>query len=121
VVGFAGISLPRGAARTPDDALDHEPGEPVRIKGKEEIVGTLDANNRSRGLSYDPEMLWYCGRQARVLQRVERIVDERAGKLLRLKRPCIVLEGVTCRGAYRRSCQRADCPYWREIWLERVG
>ena len=66
-------------------------------------------------------MLWYCGREARVLRRVERIVDERTGQLLRLKRACIVLEGVTCRGEYHRCCPRADYPYWREIWLERVG
>jgi hypothetical protein len=107
--------------KTPEGTLDLEPGELVRIKSKEEIIRTLDVNNSNRGLSFDPEMLWYCGRQARVLRRVERIVDERTGKLLRLKRPCVVLEGVTCRGSYHRCCPRADYPYWREIWLERVG
>ena len=107
--------------KTPDGTLDLQPGELVRVKSKEEIISTLDGNNSNRGLSFDPEMLWYCGREARVLRRVERIVDERTGKLLRLKRPCIVLEGVTCRGDYHRCCPRADYPYWREIWLERVG
>jgi hypothetical protein len=106
--------------RTPDGTLGLQPGELVRVKSKEEIEGTLDRNNGNRGLSFDPEMLWYCGRQARVLRRVERTIDERTGKLLHLKRPCIVLEGVTCRGAYHRCCPRADYPYWREIWLERV-
>jgi hypothetical protein len=56
-----------------------------------------------------------------VLRRVERVIDERTGRLLRLKRPGIVLEDVTCRGAYHRSCPRADYPFWREIWLERVS
>jgi len=107
--------------RTPDGALGLRPGELVRVKSKEEIVATLDRGNRNRGLSFDPEMLWYCGRQARVLRRVERVVDERTGRLLRLPRACIVLEGVTCRGAYHRCCPRADYPYWREVWLERVG
>ena len=106
--------------RTPDDALGLQPGELVRVKTKQEIVNTLDVNNSNRGLTFDPEMHWYCGREARVLRRVERIIDERTGKLLRIKRPCIVLEGVTCRGAYHRCCPRADYPYWREIWLERV-
>jgi hypothetical protein len=106
--------------RTPDGTLDLQPGELVRIKRKQEIESTLDSNNGNRGLSFDPEMLWYCGREARVLRRVERTIDERTGKLLHLKRPCIVLEGVTCRGAYHRCCPRADYPYWREIWLERV-
>jgi hypothetical protein len=45
-----------------------------------------------------------------VLRRVERIIDERTGRLLRLKRPGIVLEDVTCRGAYHRCCPRADYP-----------
>ena len=97
------------------------PGNWCGSGARKQIISTLDGNNSNRGLSFDPEMLWYCGRQARVLRRVERIVDERTGKLLRLKRPCIVLEGVTCRGAYHRCCPRADYPYWREIWLERVG
>ena len=106
--------------RTPDGTLDLQPGELVRIRSKQEIVETLDGNNSNRGLSFDPEMLWYSGRQARVLRRVERTIDDRTGELLRLRRPCIVLEGVTCRGAYHRCCPRADYPYWREIWLERV-
>jgi hypothetical protein len=118
-----GIRLPFIQGRlesTPDGKLNLQPGELVRIRSKQEIVNTLDGNNSNRGLSFDPEMWWYCGRQARVLQRVERTIDERTGKLLRIKRPCIVLEDVTCRGAYHRCCPRADYPYWREIWLERV-
>jgi hypothetical protein len=107
--------------KTPDDALHLQAGELVRIKSKEEIVKTLDVNNSNRGLTFDPEMLWYCGREARVLRRVERTIDERTGRMLQLKRPCIVLEDVTCRGEYHRCCPRADYPYWREIWLERVG
>ena len=120
----AGMRLPfidGKLAKTPDGTLNLQPGELVRIKSKQEIISTLDGNNSNRGLSFDPEMLWYCGREARVLRRVERIVDERTGKLLRLKRPCIVLEGVTCRGEYHRCCPRADYPYWREIWLRAGG
>jgi hypothetical protein len=106
--------------KTPDGTLALLPGELVRIKSKQEIVSTLDVNNSTRGLSFDPEMWWYCGREARVLRRVDQLIDERTGELLRLKRSCIVLEGVTCRGAYHRCCPRADFPYWREVWLERV-
>jgi hypothetical protein len=92
----------------------------VRIKTKEEIVRTLDLNNCNRGLKFDPEMVAYCGQQARVLRRAERVVDERTGRLLSLKRACIVLEDVTCRGEFHRCCPRADYPFWREAWLERV-
>jgi hypothetical protein len=106
--------------RTPTGALDLRPGELVRVKSKEEIVGTLDGNNRNRGMKFDAEMLKYCGRQARVLGRVERIIDEPTGRMLELKNPCILLEDVICTGDFHRLCPRGTYPYWREIWLERV-
>ena len=71
-------------------------------------------------MSFDGEMVRYCGREARVLRRVEQIIDEKSGRMLHFKNPCIVLEAVTCTGAYHRQCPRAIYPYWREIWLERV-
>jgi hypothetical protein len=92
----------------------------VWVKSKEEIVATLDGDNSNRGMSFDGEMLLYCGREARVLRRVEQIIDEKTGRMLRFKNPCIVLEDVTCIGAYHRQCPRGIYPYWREIWLERV-
>ena len=106
--------------KTPVQTLGLQPGERVRVKRREEIVATLDANNANRGMSFDGEMLRYCGREARVLRRVERIIDEKSGRMLRLKNPCIVLDDVTCTGAYHRQCPRGIYPYWREIWLERV-
>jgi hypothetical protein len=106
--------------RTPTETLDLQPGELVRIKSKEEIVRTLDTGNRNRGMRFDAEMLKFCGRQARVLGRVERIIDEPTGRMLELKNPCILLEGVICPGDYHRLCPRGTYSYWREIWLERV-
>ena len=106
--------------KTPDVSLDLQPGELIRIKSRDEIVGTLDTNNNNRGMSFDAEMVPYCGQQARVLRRVERVVDEGTGQLLSLKRVGIILEDVTCRGQYHRCCPRADYPFWREAWLERV-
>jgi hypothetical protein len=106
--------------RTPEASLGLEPGELVRVKSKEEIVQTLDADNKNRGMSFDAEMLKYCGREARVLRRVEQIIDERSGTMLRFKNPCIVLEDVICTSDYHRLCPRSIYPYWREIWLERV-
>jgi hypothetical protein len=106
--------------KTPTETLGLQPGELVRVKSKEEIVKTLDADNANRGMKFDGEMVMYCGREARVLRRVEQIIDEKTGRMLRFKNPCIVLEDVTCTGAYHRQCPRAIYPYWREIWLERV-
>jgi hypothetical protein len=106
--------------KTPLEALDLQPGELVRVKSKEEIVATLDTRNRNRGMSFDAEQLKYCGRTARVLRRVNRIIDEPTGRMMELKNPCIILEDVICTSDFHRQCPRGIYPYWREIWLERV-
>jgi hypothetical protein len=111
----------RGTARkTPMQTLDLRPGEWVRVKSIEEITRTLDPDNRNRGLSFDREMLKYCGRTARVLRRVDHIIDESSGRMLTMKTPCIVLADVVCTADYHRNCPRGIYPYWREIWLERA-
>ncbi len=107
--------------KTPEATIGLRPGELVRIKSKEEIVRTLDIKNRNRGISFDPEMLMYCGREALVRQRVQKIIDERTGRMIHLKNSCIMLEDVVCTAKYHRHCPRAIYPYWREIWLERVA
>ena len=109
-----------GLERTPSGSLDLRPGELVRIKPVEEIVRTLDKDNKNRGLSFDREMLKYCGREARVLRRVERIIDEKTGRMAHLRNPCIVLDNVVCTSDFHRKCPRAIYAYWREIWLERA-
>jgi hypothetical protein len=106
--------------RTPKMTLDLQPGELVRVKSREEILATLDHKATNRGLSFDAEMLKYCGTQARVLRRVERIIDEPTGKMLRFRNDCIILEGVICSADFHQYCPRSIYPYWREIWLERV-
>ena len=56
--------------------------------------------------------------------RVSRILDERTGKLIKMKTDSIILEGVYCQARYsncRMFCPRAIYSYWREIWLERVN
>jgi hypothetical protein len=108
---------------TPGVDLNLQPGELVRVKPHEEILKTLTTGSRNRGLWWDAEMVPACGRTYRVSQRVSRIVDETTGKMLVMKTPCIILEGVACESRYsncRMFCPRGIPPYWREIWLERV-
>jgi hypothetical protein len=100
--------------------LDLQPGELVEVCSKEEITATLDKSQRNRGLWFDSEMLPYCGGIYRVLRRVNRIVDEKTGKMVNMKNPCIVLEGVICKSDFHRLCPRAIYPYWRENWLKRA-
>lgn len=109
------------AGPTPTAHLGLKPGELVRVKPKEEILPTLNKDLLNRGLGFEEEMARYCGQVARVAARVERCIDERTGRMLRMKNPCIVLEGVVCAGVYNLNCPREFVPFWREIWLERVS
>jgi hypothetical protein len=119
---FPFLSGPHPVAKggTPKATLDLQPGELVRIKSKGEIEATLDEALHNRGLGFDPEMTVYCGRTARVLARVERIVDEHTGEMIEIKSDCIMLDRVVCKADYHLFCPRQIHPYWREIWLERV-
>jgi hypothetical protein len=127
---WGGVPYPRRSGaippgeKTPGGKLDLQPGELVRVRSYEEILATLDQNNRNRGLYFDAEMVPYCGGTYRVLQRVSRIITEQTGKMQEFKNPCIILEKVDCKGRYsecRLFCPRAIYSYWREIWLERVS
>jgi hypothetical protein len=101
--------------------LDLQPGELVQIKSKDEIVATLNSVNKNRGMVFEGEMLPFCGGLYRVARRVERIVEEKTGRMIHMKNPCIVLEGVFCRGDNHLNCPRAIFSYWRESWLERAS
>jgi hypothetical protein len=106
--------------RTPKETLDLQPGELVEVRSKEEIFETLDQQNFNRGLRFDVEALRYCGRRARVLRRVTRIIDDATGKMIHIPGDCIVLDGFVCVADYHQNCPRAIWQYWREIWLRRV-
>jgi len=109
--------------KTPTEESNLQPGDLVQVKTHDEILGTLGPDNKNRGLRFDVEMVPFCGGKYRVLQRVERIVNERTGRMSRLPGVCIMLEGVQCRSLYsysRINCPRSIYSYWREIWLRRL-
>ena len=115
-------SIPHGRS-TPTAELDLQPGELVRIKPYKEILATLDTRDRNRGLYFDAEEVPYCGGDYRVLKRVTKIINEKTGRMLEFKTPCLILEDVICRSRYsecRLACPRSIYSYWREVWLERV-
>jgi hypothetical protein len=108
------------ATQTPTARTNLQPGDLVRVKSKAEVGPTLNADLLNRGMGFDAEMGRFCGKTARVARRIDRIIDERTGRMLQMKNPCIVLEGVVCEGAFNFNCPRAITPYWREIWLEKL-
>jgi len=109
------------ASADPPAPLNLRPGEFVKVRSAAEITPTLAGN---RGPTFEPEMLHQCGRSHRVLARVNRIIDERNGKMLKLRNDCVVLDGITCNGlSYKERlfCPRASYYFWREAWLERAS
>lgn len=115
-------TIPTGEP-TPDERLDLQVGEMVEIRSKAEIEQTVNRRNRNRGLAIDEEMTTFCGGRYRVTTRVDRIINEQTGEMMEFKNPCIVLDGVFCKGEYsakRIMCPRRITAYWREIWLKRV-
>lgn len=118
----AGLSWPwfgPTGERRSHPTLDLQPGELVEVRSQEEIEATLNDEGALRGLRFSAEMLPYCGRRARVASRVDRIIDEKSGRMLKL-RDCIILEDVWCQGTFRALCRRKIYTYWREAWLRRV-
>jgi hypothetical protein len=105
--------------RTPRVTLGLQPGESVRVRSRQEIRATLDRRGRNRGLSFDPEMLPYCGTTRRVDRRVRRLIDDITGRMIEPPGDCVVLEGAVCRGLYHGLCTRQTDTYWREAWLTR--
>jgi hypothetical protein len=124
-----GVPYPRkwgrvpAGEKTPVRDLGLSPGDLVRVRPYEEILDTLDANNKNRGLYFDAEEVPYCGKSFRVRNRVSRIIDERTGMMIPIKGNSVILEGAWCRGHYsdrRMYCPRAIYAIWRETWLERA-
>jgi hypothetical protein len=111
--------------KTPAAKLDLQAGDVVQVRSKDEIMRTLNAQQRNRGLYFDVEMTPFCENgQYTVLKRVERIVDEKTGEMINIPNACLILDGVTCSGfrsTDRMFCPRSIYPYWREVWLERPG
>lgn len=115
--------IPKGG-KTPSRRLDLQAGELVRVKTLPDILETVDENLRNRGMGFHTEMVPFTDRNYRVLRRIERIVNEKTGKMIHLKNDCVILEDVVCKGRYidncRRFCPRSTYLYFREIWLDRA-
>src|SRR4051794_34959982 len=107
------LPLRRRAAPAPAPApsqLNLQPGDWVEVRSPDEIAPTLNASGKTRGLTFDQEMLPYCGRRYRVQDRVNRIIDERTGRMIDISSDCLILEGAVCSGEHSMGhwfCPRA--------------
>jgi hypothetical protein len=113
--------LPRtstGRTDSGDGVLGLRPGEWVKVKSSREIRQTLDSAGKLNGLAFGGDMVRDCGRTFRVRERIERIIDERNGRVRRIANT-VVLEGSVCN--HHLGCARGMPILWREAWLQRVA
>jgi len=106
------------------EPLNLQPGELVQVRSPTEIAATLDEGGHNRKLSFDREMLPYCGRTFRIKDRVRQIIDDKTGRMLKFQKDCLILDGTVCSGELstgRWFCPRQIHAYWREAWLRRVN
>lgn len=115
--------LPLSGEGQQTEPLGLKAGDLVQVRSPREIAPTLEPSGLSGRLSFDREMLPYCGRTFRIKDRVERLIDDRTGRMLKISADCLILEGVVCAGERspgRWFCPRQIYPYWREAWLRPV-
>lgn len=107
------------STNTCQEVLNLKPGELVEVKSEQEILATLDADGKNKGLLWMRGMRSYCGKRYRVFKKVETILLESNGKLRKM-RNTVLLEGVMCDGSEFYGCDRSCFHYWREAWLRRA-
>jgi hypothetical protein len=101
-------------------AIKLQAGDWVRVRSREEIEATLDKWKELKGCAFLEYMGPFCGTNQRVLQVVERFLDERDYKVKKSK-GVVLLEGVICRGTpVFGRCDRCCHLFWREEWLEKI-
>ena len=94
-------------------------GDVVEVKSAEEILKTLDRNNKTKRLLFMAEMWKYCGKQFVVYKRVSTILVESTGKQ-RHPKNTVLLENVHCDGSDHSNCDSSCFHFWREAWLRKV-
>ena len=103
-------------------------GDIVVVRPFSEILRTLDSNGTLDQLPFMPEMLEYCGKQFRVLNRVVQATIDGAfltGHTESYVREfknndVVILNNVRCSGASHDGCQRACALFWKDAWLEKI-
>jgi hypothetical protein len=95
------------------------PGDLVEVRPKREILQTLTNRGQNFGLAFSAEMLMLCGNRYRVVNNVQKMIDEHTGKMRLMKRSCLTLDSATCKGAFK-CCPRANYHFWRDEWLKKI-
>ena len=90
----------------------------IEVRTADEIAATLDADGKTDGLPFMPEMIALCGQRFRVYRRAEKTCVEGHG--LRAMHNTVLLQDVYCDGGAHDGCQRKCRIFWKEGWLKPV-
>lgn len=96
-------------------------GDAVRIRALPEILATLDAQGSLEGMPFQPEMIKFCGREARVFRSLDKIYDYGRTKRMRRLDGCVLLSNLRCDGSAHGGCEATCYLIWKAAWLEPAG
>jgi hypothetical protein len=99
------------------------PGDLVEVRRPDEIVSLLDAEGKTGGLPFMPEMIEHCGQRYRVFRRAEKTCVEGSPDGIRQfpARDVVFLDTLRCSGAAHDGCGRSCLFFWKEAWLRPVA
>jgi hypothetical protein len=115
--GFRAGAIRRWLARR---IIGHDllPGDTVRIRPLPEILATLDANASLDGMPFQPEMMKFCGSEARVFRCLDKIYDYGRTKHMRRLDGCVLLSNLRCDGGAHDGCEATCYLIWKTEWLQ---
>src|SRR6185295_700666 len=96
-------------------------GDLVEVRGKEEILATLDEQGCVDGMPFMPEMLRFCGQRFHV-RAVAHKTCETARHTYKGRRlgASVHLEDIRCDGSAHGGCEAACTLFWKDVWLKPV-
>src|SRR6266568_4304197 len=92
-------------------------GEWVLVRGKDEILATLDKNGRLEELPFMPHMLQYCGQKLRVAKHAHKMCGTQHPTVSGSMNDAVVIEDLRCNGEGYGGCEAGCLFIWKEAWL----
>lgn len=92
-------------------------GDWVEVRGKEEILRSLDKTGQLENLPFMPQMFQYCGKKFRVYKRAHKTCDT-VNPVRSLRISNAVHLDLRCDGEAYGGCQAGCLIFWKTAWLK---